>query len=236
MCLSSRGTDYRRHLLQLHPKHASLSHLETLVANGCPELVSLDKPIGSVGRLLPSMAIKFMNGDAEVASNCEGELWLSGPNIFKGYYKNPIATAEAIDPSGWYRTGDVGYIDEDNNIYITGRVKELIKYNGFQIAPAQIEAILLQHDAVIDVAVIGIYAEEKATELPRAYIVPSEGHKPKKEEINRWVQERTAPYKWLRGGIRFIEEIPRSPAGKVLRRALVDRAKEERKFELKSKI
>lgn len=195
-----------------------------------------DKPIGSVGRLLPSMAIKFMNGDAEVASNCEGELWLSGPNIFKGYYKNPIATAEAIDPSGWYRTGDVGYIDEDNNIYITGRVKELIKYNGFQIAPAQIEAILLQHDAVIDVAVIGIYAEEKATELTRAYIVPSEGHKPKKEEINRWVQERTAPYKWLRGGIRFIEEIPRSPAGKVLRRALVDRAKEERKFELKSKI
>lgn len=95
---------------------------------------------------------------------------------------------------------------------------------------------MLQHDAVIDVAVIGIYAEEKATELPRAYIVPSEGHKPKKEEIDRWLQERTAPYKWLRGGIRFIEEIPRSPAGKVLRRALVDRAKKERKPELKSKI
>lgn len=171
-----------------------------------------------------------MDNDKEVPQGEQGELWIKGPNIFKGYYQNPKATAESITHDGWYKTGDVGFIDEDKNIFITDRVKELIKYNGFQVAPAQLEGLLLSHPAVNDVAVIGIYSEERATELPRAYIVLASGYKesqPLKEELSAWLSAKVAPYKQLRGGIWFIKEIPKSTAGKVLRRVLSEEAKRE---------
>src|SRR5262249_35870209 len=135
-----------------------------------------NKPIGSSGHLVPSMSAKFVSNGAEVPTGVEGEILLRGPNIFKGYYDNPKATAEAIDADGWYHSGDIGYADGDDNIFITDRVKELIKYNGFQVAPAQLEALLLGHPAVSDVAVIGVYSADRATELPRAYVVPASGY------------------------------------------------------------
>jgi 4-coumarate--CoA ligase len=193
---------------------------------------SWNKPIGSAGNLLPSLTIKIMDptGTTEVPTGTEGEIWLSGPNIFKGYWRNPAATAQSITPDRYYRTGDIGYIDSSKNIYITDRVKELIKYNGFQVAPAQLEGLLLGHPAVNDVAVIGVYSEQRATELPRAYIVPAQGVKTGKKlegEVSEWLNGRVAPYKRLRGGIVWVDEIPKSAAGKVLRRVLSERAKRE---------
>lgn len=188
--------------------------------------------MGSAGRLYPSISIKFVDGttNTEVPVDETGEIWIKGPNIFKGYYKNPKATAESISADGWYRTGDVGYIDAQQNIYITDRVKELIKYNGFQVAPAQLEGLLLGHPAVNDVAVIGVYSREKATELPRAYVVPAKGYTGDVElerELCDWLHKKVAPYKRLRGGIRFVDNIPKSNAGKVLRRILAEQARKE---------
>jgi 4-coumarate--CoA ligase len=193
---------------------------------------SWNKPIGSAGNLLPSLTIKIMDptGTTEVPTGTEGEIWLSGPNVFKGYWRNPAATAQSITPDRYYRTGDIGYIDSSKNIYITDRVKELIKYNGFQVAPAQLEGLLLGHPAVNDVAVIGVYSEQRATELPRAYIVPAQGVKTGKKlegEVSEWLNGRVAPHKRLRGGIVWVDEIPKSAAGKVLRRVLSERAKRE---------
>jgi acyl-CoA synthetase (AMP-forming)/AMP-acid ligase II len=176
------------------------------------------------------MSVKFMDNDRELPLGEQGEIWIKGPNICKGYYKNPKATADSINSEGWYRTGDIGYMDQDHNLYITDRVKELIKYNGFQVAPAQLEGLLLAHAAVNDVAVIGVYSEERATELPRAYIVLAHGYKggPELElEISSWLHKRIASYKHLRGGIRFVDVIPKSAAGKVLRRILAEQAKQE---------
>jgi 4-coumarate--CoA ligase len=165
-----------------------------------------------------------------VARGETGEIWIKGPNICKGYYNNPKATADSITPDGWYRTGDVGHIDETHNLYITDRVKELIKYNGFQVAPAQLEGLLLAHPAVNDVAVIGVYNREKVTELPRAYVVAAQGFTcgaALETEICDWLAKKVAPYKRLRGGIRFVDAIPKSNAGKVLRRVLSEQAKRE---------
>jgi len=189
-----------------------------------------NKPIGSAGRLGPSISMKFMDNGKEVPVGAEGEIWIKGPNVCKGYYNNPKATSESINAEGWYRTGDIGYVDKDNNIYITDRVKELIKYNGFQVAPAQLEGLLLAHPAVNDVAVIGVYSAERATELPRAYVVPAKGYtggEKLEKELSDWLHAKVAPYKRLRGGVRFVTEIPKSNAGKVLRRVLAEQAKKE---------
>jgi acyl-CoA synthetase (AMP-forming)/AMP-acid ligase II len=190
-------------------------------------------PMGSVGKLLPSMRMKIMLDEHEVPTGKEGEIWIKGPNLFKGYYKNPKATADSIT-NGWFRSGDVGYIDHGNNLFLTDRVRELIKYNGFQVAPAQLEGLLLGHPAVNDVAVIGIYSKERVTELPRTYVVPAKGYRAGadlEKDISAWLNKKVAPYKRLRGGIRFVDEIPKSAAGKVLRRVLGEQAlnKEDRK-------
>jgi 4-coumarate--CoA ligase len=188
-----------------------------------------DKPIGASGRLVPNMLARFMSEDGdEVPPGSEGEICLKGPNIFKGYYNNPIATAESFDSEGWYHTGDIGKVDEHGNVYITDRLKDLIKYNGFQVAPAQLEDMLLGHAAVADVAVIGVYSDEWATELTRAYVVAAAGYTGDEqlgERLQKWLNERVAPHKKLRGGVRFVEAIPKSNAGKILRRVLVEQAK-----------
>lgn len=194
-----------------------------------------DKPIGSSGRLAPNISLKVIGDGGEMDRGKEGEIWVRGPNVFKGYYNNPTATSEAIDADGWYRTGDIGYVDDNDNIFITDRLKELIKYNGFQVPPAQLEALLIGHPAVVDVAVIGVYSAERATELPRAYIVLANGHKGDEKiekELHEWLNKQVAPYKRLRGGIRFVDTIPKSAAGKLLRRVLVEQAKEEQKATL----
>lgn len=180
------------------------------------------------------MTAKYMSSDSppkELGPGEPGELWLSGPNVFKGYLKNPSATASSITSDGYFKTGDVGYCDPDGNFYITDRVKELIKYKGFQVAPAELEGKLMDHPNVNDVAVIGVMDHEQHTEVPRAYVVPAKKDSGEKEakEIVEWTKKQLANHKHLRGGVRFIDEVPKSASGKILRRMLKDKVKEEEK-------
>ncbi|KAB8073466.1 hypothetical protein BDV29DRAFT_136372 [Aspergillus leporis] len=195
--------------------------------------------IGSVGKLLPNMEAKYMtmpedgSEPREVSVGEVGELSMKGPNIFQGYHNNPSATADCLSPDGWFRTGDVGYQDKNGNFYITDRVKELIKYKGFQVAPAELEGILVDHEAIDDVAVIGIESEVHGTEVPLAYVVRSakskaSGVSAEQEAINitQWLDGKVAYHKRLRGGVHFIDAIPKSVSGKILRRVLKAQAKE----------
>ncbi|KAF2200023.1 4-coumarate-CoA ligase-like protein [Delitschia confertaspora ATCC 74209] len=190
-----------------------------------------NRTIGAVGRLLPNQTAKYMSADEkEVPAGETGELWIKGPNVFKGYLNNPEMTAHALTADGYFKTGDVGHQDKEGNFYITDRVKELIKYKGFQVPPAELEGILASHPHVNDVAVIGVYNKDQATEVPRAYIVPANGlGKGEKEarEIIEWMNAKVAGHKKLRGGIRFVEEIPKSVSGKILRRVLKVMAEKE---------
>lgn len=168
-----------------------------------------------------------------------GELWIKGPNIFKGYHNNPEGTKNALTSDGYFKTGDVGHQDKEGNFYITDRAKELIKYKGFQVAPAELEGLLISHLKVNDVAVVGIYAEEQATEVPRAFIVPKpgvEGSPQIAQDVIQWLQARVASHKRLRGGVRFVDEIPKSASGKILRRLLKTKAQEELQKGQKAKL
>lgn len=151
--------------------------------------------------------------------NENGEIWIRGPQVMKGYLNNPDATAATIDEDGWLHTGDIGYADEDGNFYIVDRLKELIKYKGFQVAPAELEALLLSHPAVGDAAVIPS-PDEEAGEVPKAYIVRKD--ELAADEIMDWVAERVSPQKKIRR-VEFVDEIPKSLSGKILRRVLVER-------------
>ena len=143
---------------------------------------------------------------------------MRGPQVMKGYLNQPEATAKTIDAEGWLHTGDIGYADDDHHFFIVDRAKELIKYKGFQVAPAELEAILLTHPAVADAAVIPI-PDEEAGELPKAYVVLK--NVAEAEEILAFVSARVAPFKKIRL-IEFIEKIPKSASGKILRRVLIE--------------
>lgn len=202
---------------------------------------SWDKSIGSVGVLLPNMTAKYMSPEEkELPQGETGELWLSGPNIFKGYLNNKEGTANALTDDGYFKTGDVGFQADDGSFFITDRVKELIKYKGFQVPPAELEGYLVAHDKVDDVAVLGIHREDLATEVPLAYVVLKQGvdASPQVErEIVEWLDKKVANHKKLRGGIKFTNEIPKSASGKILRRVLkVKYQEEEAKKSAKAKL
>ena len=150
-----------------------------------------------------------------------GEIWIRGPQVMEGYHNNLEATKNMIDPEGWLHTGDVGYLDEDGYLYVIDRLKELIKYKGLQVAPAELEAILLAHPAIADAAVIPS-PDLEAGEVPKGCIVLRPGADVSVEEIQAFVAERVAPYKRLRR-VEFMESIPKVPSGKILRRELVKR-------------
>ncbi|OAX43714.1 AMP binding protein [Rhizopogon vinicolor AM-OR11-026] len=193
-----------------------------------------DSHVGSTGVLLPNLELRLVEDEGEAHTDIPGagELWVRGPTIMKGYLNNPTATAAAVTPDGWFKTGDIAVRDKDGFFTIVDRRKELIKYKGFQVPPAELESLLLQHPEIADAAVIGIESKEEATELPRAYIVPS---RPLSSQeipsfalgVQDWVSQRVAPHKRLRGGIVIIDVVPKSAAGKILRRELRERAKTE---------
>jgi 4-coumarate--CoA ligase len=135
-----------------------------------------------------------------------------------GYLDRPEATAATLTPEGWLRTGDLARIDADGYLFIVDRVKELIKVKGFQVAPAELEALLVAHPAVADVAVVGI-AEEEAGEVPKAFVVPAAGAKPALAELQAFLDGHVAHYKQIHG-LALVEAIPKSPSGKILRRVL----------------
>jgi acyl-CoA synthetase (AMP-forming)/AMP-acid ligase II len=174
----------------------------------------------SGGRLLPNtecLVVDPASGDA-LDRGQQGEIWVRGPLIMQGYLGQPEATAATIDADGWLHTGDVGYVDERGDIFIVDRVKELIKYKGLQVAPAELEGILLGHPAVADVAVIPS-PDPEAGEVPKAFVVlkaPTPA-----EELMAFVAARVAPHKKIRK-LQLIDAIPKSASGKILRRVLID--------------
>ena len=147
-----------------------------------------------------------------------GELWVRGPQVMKGYLNNEEATAATVDADGWLHTGDVAIIDEFGHMTIVDRLKELIKFKGFQVAPAELEALIITHPKVADVAVIGI-PDDEAGEIPKAFITPVEGETVTLEEIQELVGAHLVGYKQVRQ-IEVIAAIPKSAAGKILRKEL----------------
>lgn len=190
--------------------------------------------LGSIGILSPNMECKIINMEGkEVGDDEEGEFLFRGPSIMKGYFNNEKANAETFTADGWMRTGDVGKFDsKSGEFFILDRIKELIKFKGFQVAPAELEAILMGLDIVADCCVVGLYDESQATEIPRAYVVIQPQVKANEETakiIDEYVTKNVTNYKKLRGGIKFVEAIPKSPSGKILRRQVKDWVKEEQK-------
>jgi acyl-CoA synthetase (AMP-forming)/AMP-acid ligase II len=179
-----------------------------------------NKP-GRVGPGLPNTEYKVVDvvTGAAPGTDQEGELCIRGPQVMLGYLHQPEATAQTIDADGWLHTGDVATIDEDGYVAIVDRIKELIKYKGFQVAPAELEALLAAHPAIADVAVIGS-PDAEAGEIPKAFVVPRQ--EISAEEILVYVAERVAPHKRIRL-LEIVDQIPRAASGKILRRVLVER-------------
>jgi len=176
---------------------------------------------GSVGVLLPNTELRVVDPatGADLGRNQTGELLARGPQVMKGYLNNPRATADMLDPDGWLHTGDLGHVDDDGYVYVVDRVKELIKYKGLQVAPAELEAVLLAHPEIADAAVVRS-PDEEAGEVPKAFVVartPLEA-----EEVMAFVAERVAPHKRVRR-VEFVDEIPKALSGKILRRVLIER-------------
>ena len=176
---------------------------------------------GSVGCPVSLTEARIVDTEtgAELGVGQKGEICVRGPQVMKGYINRPDATAQTIDAEGWLHTGDIGYADADGHFYIVDRVKELIKYKGYQVAPAELEAILLTHPAVADAAVIP-RPDEEAGEEPKAYVVLK--HEATPEELMAHVAARVAPHKKIRH-VEFIEQIPKTASGKILRRVLIER-------------
>ncbi|MFI5283030.1 MAG: 4-coumarate--CoA ligase family protein [Candidatus Dormibacterales bacterium] len=196
---------------------------ETSPVSHCvPDSVTEVVP-GSVGMIVPNTECKIVDvaTGSELGRNEDGEIWIRGPQVMKGYLNNPEATRNAIDQDGFFHTGDIGHVDDREMFFIVDRLKELIKYKGFQVAPAELEALLLSHPKIADAAVIGVLDEE-GEEVPKAFVVVKEPLDP--EEIMEFVAARVAPHKKVRR-VEIVEQIPKSPTGKILRRVLRDKEK-----------
>ncbi|EYU32443.1 hypothetical protein ABFS82_06G161700 [Erythranthe guttata] len=181
----------------------------------------------SSARLLPCFKAKVVDFETGLAlpPYKEGELWLKSPTVMKGYLGNEEATAASFDSEGWLKTGDLCYFDDEGYVYIVDRIKELIKHNGYQVAPAELEAILLGHPHILDAAVIPM-EDEAAGQIPVAYVVRADDAKLTEDQVIQFVNNKVAPYKKIRR-VSFISAIPRSAAGKILRRDLISQSKHQ---------
>ncbi|KIK67058.1 hypothetical protein GYMLUDRAFT_37097 [Collybiopsis luxurians FD-317 M1] len=216
--------------------------------------MTAENKYGSVGVLLPNMEARLVVDDADGFAKTEdevidaedgerGEVWLRGRSVMKGYLNNSKANTNAFYPysspppthptpgSQWFKTGDIGIMDKDGFLWIVDRRKELIKYKGFQVAPAELETLLLTHPQIADAAVIGIESAKESTELPRAYVTPVDpsllsSHTFSKE-VQEWIKSKVSKHKYLRGGVVLTDMIPKSASGKILKLQLKDRAKKE---------
>ena len=182
-------------------------------------------PLGTVGITIPNMECKIVDTatgeEIDVpteGTSAPGELWCKGPNVMLGYLENPQATAETLDSEGYLHTGDVATVSSEGYVSIVDRVKELIKYKGYQVPPAELEALLLSHDGVADAAVVGVN-DADGEEIPKAFIVRQPGVELSAEDVMSFVASKVAPYKKVRR-VEFIDVIPKSSAGKILRKDL----------------
>nr|QTO31277.1 4-coumarate-CoA ligase [Ocimum kilimandscharicum] len=207
----------------------ALPHVDFIQGYGMTESTALAtrgynnggvKKYSSVGLLSPNIEAKVVDWvtGALVPPGSIGELWLRTPGNMKGYLNNTEATVGALDKEGWLHTGDIVYFDQEGYLYVIDRLKEVVKYKGFQIAPADLEAVLMSHPEVADAAVTGV-RDEEAGEIPVAFVVPKEGTSLSAATLMDHVAKQVAPYKKVRK-VYFRSSIPRSPAGKILRREL----------------
>lgn len=175
---------------------------------------------GSVGVALPHVECRIVDAetDEDQGPGNRGELFVRGPMVMKGYLNSPEATAATIDGDGWLHTGDIAVIDEEGHMYIVDRVKELIKFRGFQVPPAELEALIVTHPAVVDVAVVGV-EDSEVGERPKAFVVIAPGKEVTASEIQEFVKQHVATYKQVHL-VDFVDAIPRSSSGKILRRQL----------------
>ncbi|PSN70287.1 acetyl-CoA synthetase-like protein [Corynespora cassiicola Philippines] len=185
---------------------------------------------GSVGQFLPNADVKLLDerGNDISGLGVRGELAVRAPNLVAGYLGVP--RERDFDAEGYFRTGDIMFCAEETGLwYVVDRIKEMIKVRGFQVAPAEIEGVLLDHPQILDVAVIGIRSPMGDSEMPRAYVVRKGGQENglHEKEVFKWVEERLAKYKRLEGGVRFLDVIPKTPSGKILKRELRELAKKE---------
>jgi 4-coumarate--CoA ligase len=192
------------------------------ISLGWDELDTSTKISTAVGELLPGQEAKLMQDNGEERLDMHpGELWIRGPNIMTSYWKNPKATADTVTSDGWLKTGDIARVDKNGKWYIVDREKELIKVRGAQVAPAELEALLLEHPQVVDAAVIGIKTID-GDEVPKAFIVARDERMVSSSKIQDFVQARVVKQKRLDGGVVFVKKIPKTAAGKILRRLLKD--------------
>ncbi|XP_060074047.1 uncharacterized protein LOC132553785 [Ylistrum balloti] len=176
---------------------------------------------GTIGQLVPNTEGKVVDietGQSLLAEQT-GEILVRGRQVMKGYLNNQKATDEMV-VDGWLHTGDIGHYDNEGYFIVSDRMKELIKYKGYQVAPAELEALICTHPKVEDVAVIGVETDEGQGEVPRAFVVPKTNCQLKEDEVSQFVQEHLSPYKWLRGGVELTDSIPKTASGKILRRQL----------------
>ncbi|XP_032691655.1 4-coumarate--CoA ligase 2-like [Odontomachus brunneus] len=182
-------------------------------------LEATSKKFSSIGKNIASCEARLVDitTKQDVSSPGQtGELWIRGPHIMKGYLNDETATKETITEDKWLKTGDIAYYDEDFDFYITDRLKELIKVKGFQVPPAELEALLRSHPDVQEAAVIGI-PHERYGEVPKAFIVANKNKKPTEDEIKNFIKGKVSEYKELEGGVTFVTDIPKNASGKILR-------------------
>lgn len=198
------------------------------LGTACPPKDAAAGRPGTVGWCVAGTEIRITDPatGAERGPGQPGELWFRGPNVMKGYLHNPEATAATVDEDGWYHTGDVAQADDDGFITIVDRIKELIKYKAYQVAPAELEAVLLSHPRIADAAVVAS-PDEEAGEVPKAYLVLKDNHSADPDdtarEVLKYAAGQLAHYKRIRR-YEFTAAIPRTASGKIIRRELVDRA------------
>jgi acyl-CoA synthetase (AMP-forming)/AMP-acid ligase II len=178
-------------------------------------------PKGSVGYAIPNTECRLVDPATgeDVGAGERGELWVRGPQVMAGYLNNPQATADTLDGEGWLHTGDVAVVDDEGRYTVVDRVKELIKYKGYQVAPAELEAVLIGHPEIADAAVIGVRDEESGEELPKAFVVRTPGSELTADAVMDYMAGKVAPHKKIRA-VEFIEQVPKSAAGKILRKDL----------------
>lgn len=176
---------------------------------------------GTAGMLSPSFEAKIVDPESGkvLGVNETGELWLRGPTIMKGYFNNEEATASTLTSEGWLKTGDVCYIDEDGFVFVVDRLKELIKYKGYQVPPAELEALLLTHPDIDDAAVIP-FPDKNVGQFPMAYVVRKAGSSLSENDVMDFVAKQVAPYKRIRK-VAFVDSIPKNASGKILRKDLI---------------
>lgn len=208
--------------------------LPSVICSGPKELPNSK---GAAGRIAPGVEVRLVSeegrdvGHEQGRDGVPGEVWLRGPTIMKGYLDNESATRDAFTDDGWFKTGDVA-IMKNTEIFIVDRIKDLIKFKGFQVSPAELEAVATSHEEVADVAVFGVWCTAQMTEVPRACIVPRdlnllsqpEACMELEKRVRSHMDHQLAAHKKVRGGIEWVATVPKSPSGKILRRLLRDEA------------